>query len=307
MRIPAPGYSREVEPIYINLEIAGIVLGISAQKQLKIKPELLQFLVSESLPADITVEVSWDWKSAVSLRSKAIGRDMLLIYYRENGYCYCELDGGDRGAMSQTRYTPDFSQVSCIINTEDFHVDHDYVHQILRMLPIRQMVLSRSVLFLHASQVMYENKGILFSAPSGTGKTTQAKLWRQFRNAEIICNDRTLLKEANGAWRTYGYPYDGSEPVRSNQVLTLGAIVLLQQASENKIVRLSPAKALSLLLGQSVIDTWNPESRLRAIELIARMLEKIPVYQLGCTISEQAVTVLEHALQKEGIIHGQSF
>lgn len=54
------------------------------------------------------------------------------------------------------------------------------------------------VLFFHAAQITYQETGILFAGPSGAGKTTQAKLWERFRNARIICNDRTLLRKQDG-------------------------------------------------------------------------------------------------------------
>ena len=264
----------------------------------------MPFVVCNTLPSDITVRVSWDWKTSDRLHTEPLGRDQLLIYYRQGSYYYCQLDGGDRGAVAQTKYSPDFSSVTCTVNTLDFSVPQDSLRQILRMLPIRQILLSRGVLFLHASQVLYKNKGILFSAPSGTGKTTQAKLWQQHRKAEILCNDRTLLRKNHDRWMTYGYPYDGSEPVGSVQSHMLGCIVLLRQAGENKIERLSPAKAIARLMRQTVIDGWDPVSRCAAMELIAAAYESVPIYALSCTVSEQAVTVLESALQEEGIFYG---
>lgn len=291
--------------MFINIKIAGIVLRLAAQRQLKKTPEFMPFFASDSCKPDITVDVSWNWGESDDLRSKPVGRDQLLIYYQEGEYCYCELDGGDRGAVAQTKYTPDFSRMTCTINTDEFEVEQDHVYQILRMLPIRQILLSRNVLFLHASQVLHENRGILFTAPSGTGKTTQAKLWRQHRNAQIICNDRTLLRQSGQHWLTYGYPYDGSEPVGSDQIHDLACIVLLQQGRENEIVRLKPAKAISRLMRQTIIDGWDPVSCAKAIELIAAVIEKVPVYALRCTISEEAVAILEEALQKEGILDGK--
>lgn len=271
-------------------------MRLDSQRPLRLTPELMPFVVSDSSLADMTVHVSWNWGESDTLQTKPIGRDKLLIYYREGAYCYCELDGGDRGAVAQTKYTPDFSLMQCTINTDEFDVPQDHVHQILRMLPIRQILLSRDVLFLHASQVLYEDKGILFSAPSGTGKTTQAKLWNQYRNAQIICNDRTLLRKNDQHWLTYGYPYDGSEPVGCNQSNPLACVVLLRQAREDRIVRLNPVKAISRLMRQTVIDAWDPESQKKAIELIAALFENVPVYELNCTISEQAVAVLEREL-----------
>ena len=248
--------------------------------------------------------MSWDWELSDKLCTAPIGRDQLLIYYREGGYCYCELDGGDRGAVAQTKYTPDFSLVNCVINTSEFEVEQDQVYQIMRMLPIRQILLWNNVLLLHASQVAHAHRGILFCAPSGTGKTTQAKLWRQYRNAQIICNDRTLLRKKDRQWMTYGYPYDGSEPVGSDQVYPLACLVLLQQGSENKIIRLKPVKALSLLMRQIIIDGWDPVSRRDAMELLAQVLDDVPIYSLTCTVSEEAVAVLENALQKEDFKNG---
>lgn len=283
--------------MFINIGIAGIVLRLEAQRSLKITPEFLPFLVSDSAPADITVQVSWDWKASDVLHSEPVGRDQLLIYYREGGYCYCELDGGNRGAVAQTKYTPDFSVLKCTVNTAEFDVDQDHVHQIMRMLPIRQILLSYDVLLLHASQVLYEGGGILFCAPSGTGKTTQAKLWQQYRDAQIICNDRTLLRKNDQQWLTYGYPYDGSEPVGSDQVHPLSCLVVLRQGREDLIAPLKPAKALSLLMRQLIIDGWDPQSRRKATELLAQVLDDVPVYHLTCTISEEAVAILERTLQ----------
>ena len=292
--------------MFVNIKIAGIVLRLNAQQELLLTSELMPFFVGDSEEPDVTVRVSFDWGDADILRSKPVGRDRLLIYYREGGSCYCQLDGGTRPAIAQTKYTPDFSKIQCTINTEEYDVPQKHVHQILRMLPIRQILLSKNVLFFHASQVLYERKGILFSAPSGTGKTTQARLWQQYRNAKIICNDRTLLRKGGGQWMTHGYPYDGSEPVGSNSSHPLACIVLLEQGSENKLVRLKPAKAITRLMRQAVIDGWDLASQQKALELIAAVFEDVPVYALCCTISAQAVTVLEKSLQKEGIIHGKS-
>lgn len=281
----------------INIAIAGIVLRLEARRPLKLTPEFLPFLVSDPTPADITVRVSWDWSTSDVLRTEPVGRDQLLIYYREGGYCYCELDGGERGPVAQTKYAPDFSVMTCTINTREFDVEQDHVYQILRMLPIRQILLAHGVLMLHASQVLHEQRGIVFCAPSGTGKTTQAKLWREYRGAQILCNDRTLLRKRGQQWLTYGYPYDGSEPVGSGQVQPLGCLVLLQQGSADQILPMKPTKAISLLMRQVIIDGWDPRSRSRAMELLAQVLGDVPVYQLTCTISERAVEILERTLQ----------
>lgn len=177
------------------------------------------------------------------------------------------------------------------------------------MLPMREIFLRFGALFLHASQITYQGRGILFTAPSGTGKTTQAKLWQQYRGAEILCNDRTLTRKVDGAWRTYGYPLDGSEPVCSSAVNPLGAVVLLEQGRrENRVERLGPAKALPRLMRQVVLDCWSGEARAEAMELLITLMEDVPVYLLTCTPEEQAVETLEAKLMEDEVIpRGKDF
>lgn len=204
--------------------------------------------------------------------------------------------------MSCTWYSSDCREMVCAVNTETCHVPQDNERQILRMLPMREIFLRFGVLFLHASQIAYRGRGILFTAPSGTGKTTQAKLWKEYRNAEIICNDRTLTRKVDGVWYTYGYPLDGSEPVRSSAVNTLGAVVLLEQGTVNAVERLRPTKALPRLMRQVVMDVWSSEARAAAMELLILLMEDIPVFLLTCTMDKQAVDILDEKLIEEGVI-----
>ena len=141
-----------------------------------------------------------------------------------------------------------------------------------RMLPMRAILLRFHTLFLHAAQVSLKGTGILFTAPSGTGKTTQAKLWKKYRNGQIVCSDRTLARKINGVWKTYGYPLDGSEPVRSGEVNRLGCIVLLRQDAVCRIERLRPAKAVGSLMQQAVMDCWDGDAKSQVMELFYSFL-----------------------------------
>lgn len=287
------------------LDIGGVRLCLDAERPLQPTTEVVPFYAEETQSPDITVRITWDWIHARKPQTLPAGQDLVQLYYREADWRCCELDGGDRGALARIWYRPDFSEATCTINTITCHVPQDQEGQILRMLPMREIFLHFGVLFLHASQIACRGRGILFTAPSGTGKTTQAKLWRKYRGAEIICNDRTLTRKVDGAWRTYGYPVDGSEPVRSSAVNTLGAVVLLEQGSDNRVKRLGPTKALPLLMRQVVLDGWSGEARTAAMELLLTLMEDIPVYLLTCTPEEQAVETLEAKLIEDEVIpHG---
>lgn len=137
----------------------------------------------------------------------------------------------------------------------------------------------------------------------GRERTTQAKLWERFRNARIICNDRTLLRKQDGNWHSYGYPMDGSQPVRSGEVHVAGCIVLVKQSQNGKssIERLRTGKAMAQLMPQLVIDWWSENARNQAAENLFLLLKEMPVYQLTATMDEQAVACLEKILKMDDI------
>lgn len=291
----------------IKLRLGGILFGFHSERPRDIEPMLEPFIVEEPEPPDITVELSWDWDGARLPQTPMAGEDALLEYYIEEDVRFCLLKGGPNGYLSSTCYTPDFQQMLCTIDVPRFPCPPP-LGRTLHMLPMREIFQHFDVLFFHASQILYRGKGILFAAPSGTGKTTQAKLWRRHRGAEIICNDRTLTRKSAGIWRTYGYPLDGSEPVRSTAVNPLGAVVLLEQGPVNQVARLKPAKALPRLMRQMVLDCWSGQARAAALELLLKLMEDIPVFLLTCTPDERAVEALEAVLiENEVIPNGNNF
>ncbi|MCD8357198.1 MAG: hypothetical protein LUE11_11610 [Clostridia bacterium] len=286
----------------IKLKLGDLLFRVISERDLIVNPELNNYISSSFAAPDITVHVLWDWRNIKLPSTNLLGQDLLLHYYEEDGICFCMTRGGPKGYISCTSYTPDFTQIICTINEKAYPMLPNTLGNILRMLPIRAIFLYFHTLFLHASQVSYRGKGVLFSAPSGIGKTTQARLWQKYRHAEVICNDRTLLRKTDGIWLTYGYPLDGSEPIRSTQINQLGCIVLLEQAKQNHIQLLRPSKALSLLMEQTVMDCWSSTARTQTMELILSLLADIPVYLLSCTPDERAVECLENMLLKEEVI-----
>ena len=226
-----------------------------------------------------------------------LGEDLLMEYYRQGEQLHCLTKGGRGTYLSSCLCSPDLCEMTCWLNFPAGSAV-DTLGNLIRMIPLRRILLQQGVLFFHASQIALGGTGILFTAPSGTGKTTQAKLWREFRGAEILCNDRTLTDGLT----TYGFPVDGSEPVCSAAQRRLGAIVVLAQSPENTVRRLKAREILPRLLPQLVLDTWDPEAVAMTSALLLDLIPRTPVYLLECTPDESAVHCLEQQLYKDGVI-----
>lgn len=165
------------------------------------------------------------------------------------------------------------------------------------LLALERRMIGFDQLILHCAYLNHEGQAILFSAPSETGKSTQAGLWEQYRGSATVNGDRGLLGRQAGRWVVQGWPVCGSSGICHNQTLPVRAIVMLSQEKENRVRRLSPLEALRQVFGQITINRWNAGFTQRATDLVLELCEQVPVYHLGCTISEEAVDVLEAALE----------
>ncbi len=151
---------------------------------------------------------------------------------------------------------------------------------------------------LHSSYIVYQNQAILFSAPSGTGKSTQADLWKKYRNIEIINGDRTLLTLKDDHFFANGWPVCGSSKICFNQTYPIKAIVLLQQGKQNQISQLSYIEKTKRLLKEITINYHNQEYLDNALVFIEQLIKKIPIINLSCTISKEAVECLDDYLKE---------
>lgn len=173
---------------------------------------------------------------------------------------------------------------------------------LLNMLGLEQLLLRHDGLILHSSFIRWQGQGILFSAPSGTGKSTQAELWRNHMGAEILNGDRAGIRCVGGKWSAYGLPYAGSSRIHRNESAPISAIVVLRQGPENLIRPMPPLAALQALLPEFSAHRWNASFMNKVLDIVAAMLQNVPVYCLECRPDFGAVQLLHDTLNKEEII-----
>lgn len=160
-------------------------------------------------------------------------------------------------------------------------------------------LLQRDILTVHSACIETDGQAILFLAPSGTGKSTQAKLWHDFRGARQLNGDKTGLAWCRETVTAYGLPFCGTSAICEDFQLPVRAMVLLSQAQENSIHQLVGVSALKAVLENCFGHCMVPGCTERLVAIASKMLQKIPVYSLACTPDERAVMILEDELRKE--------
>jgi len=158
-------------------------------------------------------------------------------------------------------------------------------------------VLSRGAGVFHSSAISYKGSGILLSAPSGTGKSTHAELWKEvFKEDVVHFNDDTpVLKIENNTVYAYGTPWSGKTAINRNIKVPLKAIVSLDRATENSVKRLTGLDAFYRVFNEF---RKPPEGGLldNCLTLIEGVLDKVAVYELMCNKEKDAAITLHRAL-----------
>ena len=137
--------------------------------------------------------------------------------------------------------------------------------------------------FLHASAVVHEGEAYLFSAPSGTGKSTHTALWRElFPESYILNDDKPVILPQKERITVWGSPFAGKTDLQVNRGVPLKGICFLKQGSENQIRQITEEQALALLLN----NTWRPGDNDR-MNLLLDMMEQVvthtKIYEMSCT------------------------
>lgn len=158
-------------------------------------------------------------------------------------------------------------------------------------------LVSRDVLTFHSSAVAVDGSAYLFSATSGTGKSTHARLWReQFGDRAVTINDdRPFLGIGEEEVTVYGSPWAGKHRLHTNMQAPLQGIAVLNRGETNTIRRLPKEEAWSKLIQQTYRPD-NPAGTLAVMELLERLYAMVPVWELTCNMDPDAVRVSYEAM-----------
>lgn len=171
---------------------------------------------------------------------------------------------------------------------------------LLETFSLEKYLLRENALVLHSSFIVYQGKAILFTAPSGTGKSTQAGLWGKYEGTETINGDRSIVQRtAAGTFRVHGLPFCGSSQIRVNKTVPLGAIVFIEQHPTNVVEPMNPAQAYGKLYGEMSINSWNRSAVEQSLQIIETLVAGIPMVHLKCNMEQDAVNTLKQYLHEK--------
>lgn len=166
-----------------------------------------------------------------------------------------------------------------------------YLETLAVLRKIGEQLAKDNQFLFHGVVIAYDSEdGYMFTATSGTGKSTHARLWKKYLKdaVEVVNGDKPIIAVENGQAIAYGTPWAGKERWQKNRSVRLKGICIIERGIKNEIQRVNPLQYFDTLFRQIHIPR-DAEAAGKTLELLDALMCEVPLYVLKCDISEEAV------------------
>ncbi|MBQ9518561.1 MAG: hypothetical protein IJR59_01545 [Firmicutes bacterium] len=187
------------------------------------------------------------------------------------------------------------------LQSENSHLSIDDVEYIFTGAAFYESIINFNGFLLHSSGVCVNGWAYLFSADSGTGKSTHTGLWQKYLGedkAKIINDDKPAIRIVDGKNYVYGTPWSGKTDQNLNLRMPLGGIVFLERSTENFIHPITSQEAIPKLF-QQTLRPREPERMAKLLDVLDKVLSETPIYRLGCDMSKEAVELSFNTIRRD--------
>ena len=183
----------------------------------------------------------------------------------------------------------------------DIRVNHTWTSQsvsVLMMLFMEKILLEQNGMILHCCYMESTEGAILFSAPSGTGKTTQSNIWNKVYGTRVINGDRCLIQKNKDEFFANGFFQHGTAVECENVTMPIRAVVIIRQSNRNYIEELAETQKVMLLYSECTVNSWDEADVNKALDLLQNFATQTRVFMLHCTMEDTAAIVLHDYLKE---------
>ena len=182
------------------------------------------------------------------------------------------------------------------------HYTDEYLETLAVYRQIADFMLQQGILLFHGSAIAVDGVAYLFTAKSGTGKSTHTRLWRQLfgERAVMINDDKPLLRLTEDEVVVCGTPWNGKHGLGTNTQAPLRAICILERAADNTITPISKREAYAMLLQQTYRPS-DPAAMGRVLTLLDQLSVRVGLYRLGCNMDPGAAQVAYEGMARESV------
>ena len=226
--------------------------------------------------------------TAIDFKIKVASLTVRLVGHQEQTLEFCK------------EYLTDDEMVDIFVSASDEEVDgeivrhacggtREYYEKIYLFRQMAEKLPEFDRFAFHGAAIKVGGKGVIFSAPPGTGKTTHVMLLEKYFGDEItvINGDKPIIRVADEGATICPCPWAGKEGWQTKEEAPLSGIVLLKRGKVSSMKKISPSEYLEELIKQAYLPE-NSEMFLKTLELMDKATKNVPFYLLECDISKSA-------------------
>ena len=174
-----------------------------------------------------------------------------------------------------------------------------YTESFLSFKKLSSRLAEFDAFLMHGAVIKIRNKGIVFSAPSGTGKTTHMLRWKEVFGDEVtvINGDKPIIRQRDGHPVAYGTPWCGKEGYTSNDSVNITDICFIERAEQNSVCRVEARDAVKELMSQILIPKV-PADTIRVLGMLDDILKECSVWKIYCNKDIEAALVASEEIFK---------
>lgn len=281
----------------IKVKIAGLIIQLNMPLKL-LHDNMYDFLYKGAEDANIIWSIIFDNNYQID-EKPYISASTLNIYYKNNKVVYNYKNESNIPFMIVS--DDNFEECNFYISKKYENLDKcapmiiDNIRTCLFNV-FREMFILACVckdrLAIHSSSIIYDDKAYLFAAPSGTGKSTHASLWKDEYECEILNGDvsiaQTVIEDKDKSIIIHGCPWCGTSGIYMNISATLGGIAFLSQGKENIIYDLSSEELGIKLLENHFVPLITKKVVDACVKNINAMARIAKGYTLTCNMNKEA-------------------
>ena len=167
-----------------------------------------------------------------------------------------------------------------------------YLETLALYRKIAEGLVSENIILFHGSAISLDGEVYLFTAKSGTGKSTHTRLWREVfgERAVMINDDKPLLAVGEDGTFVFGTPWNGKHRLGTNVSAKLKAICILERSEKNAIKEENSMAVFPEILSQTY--RFSDVAGMKQVLItLDKMLKQVKVYRLGCNMDREAAEI----------------
>ena len=208
--------------------------------------------------------------------------------------------------------TDEQAEETIVITKEDIIAERDeaakhgivqhsaYLETLAVYRKIANKVLDYDTFLMHGAVIGYNNASYLFTAASGTGKTTHIKKWLDNLESSYVVNgDKPLIRITDDEALVYGTPWCGKEQMGKKCEVPLKAIVLMERGDNNKITEITFSQAFTGLLQQTYMPEDAGKMR-KTLMLLSKLKGRVKFYKFVFNNMKEDAFIVAYNVLTEG-------